>query len=237
MLLDTLQRNLAFSYDHMAATKAPSKQTATQLKGRYMDQEVDDHTAHRKGVARVWRKPSFAGRKLTGADHGNAMHKMLQYLRFERCGDTSSVRQELERLVSEGYLTPEAAALVDVEKIATFFQSDMGKRLCHGNVIHEFKFSVLMDGSISDPALAGEKILLQGVVDCALIEPDGITVLDFKTDHVTEQTLPQRVEYYRPQVQAYARALEKIYQKPIKQMLLYFFGLDRFTDMTFAETK
>jgi ATP-dependent helicase/nuclease subunit A len=71
-------------------------------------------------------------------------------------------------------------------------------------------------------------VLLQGVVDCALLEDDGITILDFKTDFVTDDSLAELVERYTAQVQAYARAMSRIYGKPVKQKLLYFFHLDRF---------
>jgi ATP-dependent helicase/nuclease subunit A len=97
-----------------------------------------------------------------------------------------------------------------------------------GQVVREFKFSILENATAYDPALEDEQILLQGVVDCALIEPDGITVVDFKTDYVTEETLPGVADRYRPQVQAYAQAMERIYQRPLKQALLYFFHMDRF---------
>ena len=98
-------------------------------------------------------------------------------------------------------------------------------------MIREFKFSVLEDGGAYDPALVGEKVLLQGVVDCALLEPDGITIVDFKTDHVTRDTIYARAEQYRPQVEAYADALCRIYGKPVKQTLLYFFKMDSFVSM------
>ena len=84
------------------------------------------------------------------------------------------------------------------------------------------------DGSNFAPELAGEQILLQGVVDCAIVESDGITVIDFKTDYVTEDSLKETVDYYRPQVKAYADALERIYRKPVKKSLLYFFSMERF---------
>ena len=84
------------------------------------------------------------------------------------------------------------------------------------------------DGSHFAPDLAGEQILLQGMVDCALVETDGITVIDFKTDYVTEDTLAKTAEYYRPQVQAYADAMARIYGLPVKESLLYFFSMERF---------
>ena len=91
-----------------------------------------------------------------------------------------------------------------------------------GKYIREFKFSILEDAGIE-----GEKILLQGVVDCALVEKDGITVVDFKTDYVTEETLPEVLARYRTQVDTYSRALERIYETTVKGTYLYFFHLKR----------
>ena len=65
-------------------------------------------------------------------------------------------------------------------------------------------------------------------MDCAILEDDGITVIDFKTDKVSEESLQQLLDRYRPQVQTYVQALERIYRKPVKASLLYFFGLGKF---------
>ena len=70
--------------------------------------------------------------------------------------------------------------------------------------------------------------MLQGVVDCALIEEDGITVLDFKTDRVGREDIPAVLEKYRNQVEAYAQALSRIYEMPVKEKLLYLFRLNEF---------
>ena len=61
-----------------------------------------------------------------------------------------------------------------------------------------------------------------------MIDEDGITIIDFKTDYVTEELLPQKLHQYKPQVQAYAEAMERIYRKPVKETLLYFFRLNQF---------
>ena len=69
-------------------------------------------------------------------------------------------------------------------------------------------------------------LVLQGVVDCAIVEPGGITVLDFKTDRVTAETAPRRAESYRPQLEAYTHALERVLEKEVSEKLLYFFRCD-----------
>ena len=141
----------------------------------------------------------------------------MQYIDFSACTSAESIQQEIERLSKEMLISPEQASVVDCEKLFRFFDSTLGKQLRDSKqVLREFKFSVLEDASVYDPALTGEQVLLQGVVDCAVIEDDGITVLDFKTDKVTDETLSSVVEKYRGQVAVYTNALTRIYQKPIK---------------------
>ena len=96
------------------------------------------------------------------------------------------------------------------------------------NHLREFKFSILDRGNSYGEGLEEEQVLLQGVVDCALLEPDGITILDFKTDRVTEDTLEDTVRRYQLQVQTYAEAMSRIYEMPVKESFLYFFRLNRF---------
>ncbi len=224
-----LRQGLGFVYPHRAATRAPSKQTATQRKGREKDREAAENVPEPRQIHRAMRKPAFLQPQATGIQVGNATHSVMQYIRFEACGDLPGVQAEVERLVSQGYLTVQEGAWVDCGKIARFFETELGRRLqCGSQVLREFKFSLLDDGASFDPELARERILLQGVVDCALVEEDGITVLDFKTDAVTEQTLEERAHLYRPQVQAYADALTRIFGKPVKSVQLYFFALDRY---------
>jgi ATP-dependent helicase/nuclease subunit A len=223
---EKLQKGLAFKYPYMAATAAASKQTATGRKGRDKDAEAAEDAPAAEKASITWRKP-YAGRS-AGKDTGNAVHALMQHIRYENCTDEAGVALELERLVASGLLSGEQGSLIDCRKIAAFFASSLGRKLCSANsVIREFKFSILDDGQRYDPALVGEKVLLQGVVDCAVIEDDGITVIDFKTDYVTEETIADRARYYAPQVEAYAQALERIYQKPVKAAALYFFHLDQ----------
>ena len=87
------------------------------------------------------------------------------------------------------------------------------------------------DGSNYGENLSREQVLLQGVVDCALLEPDGITIVDFKTDYVKEETLAAVTERYCTQVETYGDALSRIYEMPVKAKYLYFFGLNRFVEV------
>jgi len=225
---DQLRKGLSFRYAHPEATRSPSKQTATGRKGRTKDEEVAEHTPEPKPVTRSWRSPTFLSRKPDGAAYGTAVHAAMQYLSFEACVDEQSIRDEIFRLAEKGFLSQEQADMVDCAMLARFFDSEQGRKLRSGvQYLREFKFSILDDGSHYGEGLEGEQVLLQGVVDCFMIEPDGITILDFKTDHVTESTLPDLIARYAPQVVTYAEALSRIYEMPVKEKYLYFFKLDR----------
>ena len=225
---DALRRGLEFRYSHACATITPSKQTATGRKGRVKDSEAAENAEEPKLITRTWRSPAFLGPQIQGKAYGNAIHAALQYIRYDDCGTLAGVEAEVERLVKEGFLTPDQGNLVNCPKIAGFFQTEIGKKLLNGTPhLREFKFSILDNGSHYGTGLETEQVLLQGVVDCALLEDDGITIVDFKTDYVTEETIHSAIERYRPQVSTYGDALSRIYEMPVKAQYLYFFRLDR----------
>ena len=220
-----LSKSLSLQYDHADATQIPSKLTATQLKGRVLDTEVADGTGEQH--AAEFRTPGTV-KKLSGKAYGNAIHAVMQYIDFTKCNSKDSVASEVDRLAQEQLISPEQSDIVDCEKIATFFATSLGQKLqTHTNILREFKFSLLDDAAKYYPHGAGEQILFQGVVDCAILDEDGITILDFKTDYVTDETIPVVTEKYCSQVMAYAQALSRIYQKPIKSAALYFFSMDK----------
>jgi len=228
---ERIKDSLAFRYPYEDVTLTPSKLTATQLKGRAKDMESAENTQN-PNVHNIFRRPGFAGKSHSGVERGKALHASMQYIRYENCDSITSVESELQRLLQAEYITVEQAAMVDCEKIVALFQTAIGKKIqtCK-QVLREFKFSILDDASQHYPGVENEQILLQGVVDCALIEDDGITVIDFKTDHVTQDTLQIVAERYRMQVTAYVKALERIYQMKVNRAMLYFFSLNQFVEL------
>ena len=221
--VERLRKSLQFSYAYEKATETPSKLTATQL------HNLSGNVAANNGdFCRNWRKPSFVQDDLHGTTYGSAVHAFMQYVCYDSCSSLDDIRCEIARLTENGHLTKQQGSMINCSKILAFFQTELGRKLQCGNVLREFQFSILEDSSKYSDAVSGEQILLQGVVDCALIESDGITIVDYKTDRVSEDTVMMAVERYRQQVNIYADALSRIYQLPIKAKQLYFFHLDRF---------
>ena len=225
--LEKIRAGIQFRYEHAMATVTPSKLTATALKGREKDQEAAEKTVSEK-VFRSWRKPGFVERKITAAEHGTAVHTVLRYIRLDHCGSEEEIQREIDLLVGKRLLSQEEADAMDPGKIYAFFQTPVGKKVCTFEAYREFKFSILEDASYYQQEVSDDKVLLQGVVDCAILEPDGITIVDFKTDRVTGDNLDMLTARYKEQVSAYSRAISKVFGKDIKAAYLYFYHTGQF---------
>ena len=216
---------LEWVYGHGAATVTPGKVTATQLKGRAIDEEIAEGAPTRRRAV-LFEKPLFLREStgLTAAEKGTAVHAVMQYIDFRTPATPSAVAAEVEKLAQRRLLTAQQAAAVDCAMVARFLASPLAERIRGADKVwREYRFSLLTDSALYDPQAAGEELLLQGVVDCAFEIPDGLVVVDFKTDRVTPQQQSQRAEGYRPQLEAYALALGKVLEKDVSEKLLYFF--------------
>ena len=232
---EALRARFAWQYGHQRAWDTPSKLTATQLKGRVLDQEAAEEAPPPPsgGQAPLYR-PDFAAHRLglTPAQRGTALHLAMQYLDFARTGTAEEIAGEVERLVREEFLTPLQGQAVDPQRLAAFFRSPLGREMAAADTLHrEFKFSMLVPARDYFPGVEGEQVLLQGVVDGWYDTPAGIVVVDFKSDQVREDTVARRAEEYRPQLAAYSRALGELMGRPVARRVLWFFALDRAVEL------
>ena len=113
--------------------------------------------------------------------------------------------------------------MVDRAAVLGFFASEIGQRVLHAdNVLREFRFSILCPGKALLDRDQTEELLPQGVVDCCIEENGILSVIDYKTDYVTQETLDPAVKEYEKQVKTYAYAMERITKKPVEASYLCF---------------
>jgi ATP-dependent helicase/nuclease subunit A len=70
-----------------------------------------------------------------------------------------------------------------------------------------------------------EEVLVQGVIDVYFEEEDGLVLMDYKTDRVSEAE--ELVKRYHTQLEYYAQALERLTHKKVKEKLIYSFALHK----------
>ena len=61
-------------------------------------------------------------------------------------------------------------------------------------------------------------------MDAWFDDGDGVTILDFKSDRVAPGGEAARAEEYRPQLEAYCKAMAAILDRPVKRCVLWFFA-------------
>ena len=214
-------------YAHKAAAAVPTKITATQLKGRELDQQIAEGAEQPKPVQGDFAVPKFLQERqgLTPAERGTAMHLVMQYLPFDTPPEPEAVRRLVDSLLQRRLLTEEQAASINALQIADFLRSD----LCHQmknarQVWREFRFALLVPATVYDPRAEGEEMMLQGVADVCCRTEQGLVVADFKTDHIRSGEERQRAEQYRTQLWAYSEALSRVLGEPVCRRVLYFFA-------------
>ena len=177
------------------------------------------------------KRPRFisGSRKLTGSERGTAIHTFFQYCDFaSACAD---VKSEIEAVCQRGFITRSQADAIPPRKASAFFSGDIYARIkaAGDKVWRERKFMVTVaDLDISSDALAPLKKsdgMIKGIMDLVFEEDDGLVILDYKSDRgLSENAFRDR---YRMQLLLYKAAAELTMKKPVKQVCLYSFELER----------
>ena len=218
-----------FIYPFAQAIDTPSKMTATGLKGRFIDAEAGQDAPPPVFEKISLRRPRLDAEEragLTAAEKGSAFHLFMQFADFSKCRGMAGIEGERARLTGMGLLTREQAESVDLRSVVRFFQSETGGIMPDAGLNRECKFSVLVSAE-DMPGLSlppGERVLLQGVVDCWFEYGGGLCVIDFKTDRIAPGGAPARAEIYRAQLEAYSAALRMMTGRPVLRRLLVFFS-------------
>ena len=173
-------------------------------------------------------RPAFMNKtSLSAAGRGTAMHLFMQFSDYKEA--ENNIESEVERLLGRGFLTEIQAKSLDRAKLNKFFASDLYKRMSSSdNVYREKKFIIGMSPREFDESLPekfdNEKVIVQGILDCAFEENDEIVIIDYKTDRVSS---PEQLrERYAGQLKIYEKAVRECLGKNVKETLLYSFSLE-----------
>ena len=117
--------------------------------------------------------------------------------------------------------------MLDFEKLNNLFKSTLYQKISRSkNVRREMRFNILVDGEQINSCAKGEKILIQGVIDCFFENPDGsYTVVDFKTDHVHSEDI--LISRHHQQLDFYSYAVEDMTSQKVSEKIIYSFEMSR----------
>lgn len=164
-----------------------------------------------------WREavlapPRFAQQadRRDGRVVGAATHRFMEWADLAALRTPAAVRAQIEALRAAGRLDAQEAALVDAGAIAWLMQTELGRRIAEGDGVRRetaFVYSL---------AVGDERLILRGVIDCLVPGPDGLTLIDYKTDALADDSaLRERLEIYSRQLQLYALAARDLFETRI----------------------
>ncbi len=242
---DGLRRRLSVEYAFATATEEPAKTSVSALRRRATEHFDEEETVDffRRRAPQTQRLSSASNLTNSAAEVGTVYHRFLERVSFKCVRSVRELRDEATRMVSGGVLSALEMELLDFDSLLTFWRSDFGgavlanERHVQRELAFTARFSPAELEEISPrsqekiPGCAtrmhGEFVIVQGVADLAVILPKEIWLLDFKTDKASAKDLPGKVELYRPQLLLYARALQRIYDRPVTDSRLHFLSLGR----------
>ena len=82
--------------------------------------------------------------------------------------------------------------------------------------------------SFRDDSFEGEEILIQGVIDCLVMNGRNAVVIDYKTDRV--ENMAQLYEKYSKQLEMYRFAAESLYETDSVKCIIYSFYLGEYME-------
>ncbi len=223
---EAVEKVLDWKYDRKGLEGLPAKMSVTELKRRFA---AEDEAAVPMFPAReeiCFRRPDFRGEqqsRMTGAEYGTMMHSVMQHIDLR--GDLSAlgIRNQLENMAEQGLLKREHVGLIRYQKIAEFFSSPLGKRLCSGKEVYrELPFTRMMPAGIfsAEAENSSEHVLIQGIIDVLFRDQDGVLVLlDYKTDGDTDPI--RAAARHRVQMTVYREALGEILGEEVGESYLY----------------
>ncbi|SFS09585.1 helicase-exonuclease AddAB subunit AddA [Enterocloster citroniae] len=239
---EKLEQAVNYRYPHMDDTGLYAMISVSELKkqsqiGRAPEAIGTSGTDTEGAVLEVLAEPEreTSGSSGRGALRGTAYHAALEHISFIHIQSLEETEQALEALVEKGYLDQESRELINGRDIWAFLKSPLGKRMAkaqeEGRIHKEQQFIIGIPAREMDRGDSDELVLIQGIIDAYLDEPDGLVLIDYKTDRVPgndrEQGAAMLAERYRVQLDYYERALTQLTGKRVKERMIYSLALQR----------
>lgn len=211
------------------------KLTVSQLKSMQADDDSEENAYMDESVKSALKKeecdetnsiiPKFISGEevqLAANKRGSAYHRVMECLDYSVSVNIDGVKADINRMLETGKMNELQVKSVNPWDIYTFVQSDTGRRVANavncGIVRREQPFVFEYEGQ-----------LIQGIIDLCFEEDGELVIVDYKTDRVMKGKAGEKelVKRYAIQLDYYAKALEQLTGKTVKEKIVYSFTLGK----------
>lgn len=169
------------------------------------------------------------------AKRGIATHYFMQFCNLGRFA-TDGSRRELDRLVTEGFISKADGERVRVRELEAFRRSALLRNMLGATEIYrELRFNLYMPAALftedeeKREFYSDRKVLVQGVIDCIYRdEHGGLHLVDYKTDRLTREERENRAlaekkmrDAHSLQLSYYALAIKEMFGAEVESISVY----------------
>ena len=239
-LCDQLIKRFTYVYPNEHLTVMPEKMSVSRLSPRLLDgadEETEILFDEEKKRERREPTPKFIAEDPLdkSAKRGIATHNFLQFFDLKRLTENGA-DAELKRLTDSGFISEKNAALVRKNELYLFERSELLCAMSEAKKLYrEFRFNTRLpaeyfaEGDAAREKYKGNFVLVQGVIDCLIENPDGsFRLIDYKTDRLTKEELSDESlaketlnKKHAQQLSYYALAVERIFGKKPEKIEVY----------------
>ncbi len=154
---------------------------------------------------------------------GTAYHSIMQNLNY------SESEAEICDIISRVKTVDLPYGDVDVKKVVKAVENISKLITSSSKILKETQF--IMKVNYGEIVSGGndEDVLIQGVIDLAIVDDDTAIIVDFKTNKTQNERF--LIDHYAMQLNMYARAFEKAYGLKVTKKLLYSFEMGKFVEV------
>ena len=209
--------------------------TANEVYTKYSVSNIKHKASRYNNIQRFSERLSDINNEtefLSGAEKGTLIHLVFEKAIENRINNEAELTLLINKLQESGIIDEREKNNIPSDKIMNFINSDICKEVYLSNEIHtEAPFEIMQDSSVADFETKGTDILIQGVIDLYYASSDGYTIIDFKSDKVTQSTITAKAEEYKIQLQLYKEAVKKMHSTKNVKAFLYFLEADKFIEV------
>ena len=220
-----LEAEVGWTYPWAAARHLAGKRSVGELREVLADGEQEP-AAPDPDVPQHW--PSGHRPAVDPVELGQATHLVQQRVDAGGPCDLPALRRSRDALVAAGTIPGGVGAAIDLDALARFWSGPLGLRLRHaatqGHLRREVPFT-LRHGI--DRLAPGEWVLVQGVIDALAVEPDGLLLVDYKTDRLAGRSdRHEATTRYGRQLRLYATAAAAAWGCPVREAWIVWLAMD-----------
>ena len=236
---EEIEKRFSFVYPYKYLEDIPVKVSVSDLKKRswHDESELEENisvSAEEQDEEQEVPVPAFMAEKqeeYKGAARGTAYHRVMECLDYAEADTEEQLRAQLKRLLESQKMTEQEAECIRIRDIRRFVESRLGQRMKKAamkkHLYREQPFVIQRSASMLDDGWKNETVLVQGIIDAYFMEGDEIVLVDYKTDRVKRGQEQKLIDLYHVQLEDYARALERMTGKRVKEKIIYSFTLQK----------